>query len=248
MELAFIPPNKNLNLSLTGDICLTLANFAKDSEEYVAFYKNVTKYKILDNGAAEGQQVRKPTLLRLAKAMEVQEVVVPDTIYCGWKTTIQFKRFVNRLPEDFFEHYKIMIVPQGQTKNQYLRCLHNMMNYKPEIQKNIVIGLSKYTAPHCFEDRYNCAFKVSTEYPLNPIHLLGATHNIAEIKQYANIKNVRSNDSCVAILLAYNNHVISRLELIERPKTVNDYYDTTLNEEQVETAQHNMQIFLASKV
>ena len=56
MKLAIIAPIDNLNLTEKGDIDMVLAHFVEqDYKEYISFYTQSAKFKILDNGACEGE-------------------------------------------------------------------------------------------------------------------------------------------------------------------------------------------------
>jgi hypothetical protein len=66
-------------------------------QRYFNFYRNALGYKILDNGAAEGEQLSNDELLYYARAMSVDEVVIPDVMGDAKATTekaFDFLRFV----------------------------------------------------------------------------------------------------------------------------------------------------------
>ena len=129
MKLAIIPPNNHLDLSLKGDILMVLANIATTNQQYKDFYKKQTKFKILDNGAAENSQVTNYHLITTANEINADVLVVPDTLYDSESTVNKYKEFVMDAYAN--EHHllnhktRLMIVPQGKTNKEYIDCLED---------------------------------------------------------------------------------------------------------------------------
>lgn len=240
MKLCFIPPLHHLSLSLHGDYLFTLAQHAMKDPNYLEYYRIQKQYKIVDCGAAEGETVTGDALLDVAREMKVNEVVIPDSLYQGWKTTDMYKSFVGSLSKAELRKYSFMVVPQGRTRAQYMRCLNNMLKHDI-VPEKLVVGVSKFSAPISFGNRVLAARTIATKTK-KPMHLLGTTNNIAEVEQLKNNEFVRSNDSCVSILLASQNQSVdeSNYHSIPRPITTNEYFNKRLDLEQIKTAIDNM--------
>jgi len=253
MKLAIIPPNNHLDLSLKGDILMVLANIATTNQQYKDFYKKQTKFKILDNGAAENSQVTNYHLITTANEINADVLVVPDTLYDSESTVNKYKEFVMDAyanEHNLLNHKtRLMIVPQGKTNKEYIDCLDRILALT-ENPNELVIGMSKFSAPKCFGTRLNCARVISPTYYKNDIHLLGMTgHNndISELLEMKVFNNIKSNDSSIAVLLAYRNIKINSkdTQLTQLSKeTISDtpgcYFDTILDENQLEIASHNI--------
>lgn len=260
MKIAIIPPNNHLDLSLKGDILMVLANIATVNKKYRDFYKKQTKFKILDNGAAENSQVTNYHLITTANEINADVLVVPDTLYDGESTVKKYREFVMDAyanDHNLLNHKtRLMVVPQGKTSVEYVRCLDKilLLTKKPN---ELVIGLSKFSAPKCFGTRLDCARIISHTYYDNDIHLLGMTghnNNISELLEMKEFDNVTSNDSSIAVLLASKNIEIdgqdNRLTQLSKNNisdTPEHYFDTILSKTQLEIARHNISKIIATQ-
>jgi len=219
MEFAFEVPisylrgwrDANIN-----DYEFILAHLLKD-KYYYDFYKESTKYKILDNSAYElGKSITIEDLVKWAYDLKVDVLIAPDHIKDKDKT-IQYW-------EDFIREYKnlpfqLMVVPQGNKASEYLQCL----DYFQTQSRADIIGLSYRTISNAFHTICQTHENDVTTTRLNlveqtrfkkPIHLLGlesnggieiATNNIA-----------KTLDSATPIILAMEGKLVNTDGTFER--------------------------------
>lgn len=83
MKFAFIPPKSFLWRYVAGgnfeDMHMILPAL-QDDKGYASFYRNARGYKIVDNGAAEGEMLDNAGLIEFAQVVQAHEVVMPDVI------------------------------------------------------------------------------------------------------------------------------------------------------------------------
>lgn len=243
IKICAIPPLKHPSLSLEGDIIFCLAHLAYKHPEYVDFFAKQTKYKILDNSAAEGCKVSSKILMDMAEEIKADEIVIPDELCVGWKTTLLARFFIRDVPKEKRDKYRWLICPQGKSEDEYMRCLKNILAL-PECPKNVVIGVSKFSAPKCFGNRVRCVKAIIDAGITNEIHLLGTTEDLNEVNILKQYPQIRSNDSCISILAATEGikFEVDNLSKIKRPVTTNEYFDVDMSMQQIELAKHNIAV------
>lgn len=210
MKVAFISTTNSPEISMLGDMALLLSQFVQHGNRYTKYWghQKLNIYKILDNGAAEGQQVNDNTLISSAQVVNADEIIIPDTLYDGDGTYNRAKAFISTLSPVEKKQFKFMAVVQGKSKDEWMECWNKLKSI-PEVD---YIGLSKLSVPRCFEydpsfnpnfpimwSRLKCTSMMKDKYVVKkPLHLLGLD-NPLEL-QYQNKHDfVRSNDSCLAI-------------------------------------------------
>jgi len=82
---------------------------------------------MLDNGAYEGKAVPFSVLLKLAREMNVHEIVIPDVMGDAKLTLRNAKRLIDKVPS----RYRIAIVPQGKDIPEFIDCFKKMLKLKP---------------------------------------------------------------------------------------------------------------------
>jgi len=234
VKIAVIPPARNFELMGLGDLLMVLPNLCNLSKDYREYVKASTKYKILDNGAAEGAQETTEILLKLAKDLKIDEIIAPDVLYNADQTILATNKFLAKCPSRF----RIMAVPQGLKLTEWLKC-YSAFDSNDAID---VIGLSKFSVPKCFKEitleddiftnRYEAMRRVYTKD--KPVHLLGL-RNPLELKY---IQNARSCDTCLPILSVYLSMEMDNMEGVNTP----DMYFRTekLSDGQIEMAEQNI--------
>src|SRR5690554_5454058 len=105
MQLSHIVPVKHLNLIDGRDFHMCLANIAHKNKTYLNFYKKQAeqgKFVLLDNGAAEGEQLSIEQVWAIAKQINPSEIVLHDelgdpaaTIYKSLKSATHYKMVCN---------------------------------------------------------------------------------------------------------------------------------------------------------
>ncbi len=212
MKLAFISNPSFLELCSFGDIEMCLAPLVWEgggSETgYGRYYKQaaaVGRFVILDNGAAEGALMSPSDLLDLVDEMRPAEVVAPDILYDGPATiaaVLEFLRVMgngSRLRESKRSQVRVMAVPQGSTRQEYMHCAAALEMF-PEVT---TLGLSKRSTARCFGNDDTPLVIARTRavdalscLTAKPLHLLGGDWSLPwEVARYASAPAVRSNDS-----------------------------------------------------
>ena len=151
---------------------------------------------------------------------------------------------INVISEKELQRFRLMVVPQAEDKGQYLHCLDDMLRHEL-CPKNIVVGISKFSAPRAFGSRVCCVEFLINECGLkNEMHLLGTTSNLAEVVILKKYPQVRSNDSCIAILSAIEGVKFneSNIGVMERVKTTNAYFNERMSDKQMQLARYNIDI------
>lgn len=190
MRLALIPPTENLEYVKDGQYAMALTHLVLSNEKYADFYAKLNKYKILDNSAFECQLQGIENVVKAAKIISANEIILPDVV--GDKdATIQATTDAikwlkkNRLDKS----YKLMAVPQGKTEEEWWQCF-NAFNAVNDIN---VIGLSKLSCPACFKKSISQSrLFITQEMQINNLqnnnkeyHLLGGSFEIlTEMNQH----------------------------------------------------------------
>jgi len=245
MKLAFIPPIKHLELSLQGNMLMLLARQAIKYPHYINFFKHQNKYKILDNSVAEGEQVDEDKLLQIAKQLNVDEIVCIDKLYQAEFTEFTTESFINIMSHKEKKRFKLMAVPQADNVTDWLRCYKSFLD-NVDID---VIGFSKLSIPKCFSSitktdniaanrQYLINYLVKNSLIKKPIHFLGL-HNVNELNYYLQYAIIRSCDSNLVFMQAFNNIDISANYYDK--KVVRNYFDRRLTIQQVRLAINNIQ-------
>lgn len=219
-----------MELADFGEIHMALACF-KDVKGYVDYYKKQTKYKIVDNGAAEGKQVSFEQQYEFACQINADEIILQD-ILLDAKSTVKRARDMIEWLKSKDKKFKIMAVAQGNNPDDYLWCARELHAMK-EVD---VLGISKIAIPYAFgrklgtHDIATCrrvAINKITLFADKRLHLLGMG-NIYEPAFYNSVQ-VRSMDSAYPII--YN--VIGEEKELERTETSMAYFLGKLNNKQL---------------
>ena len=118
MEVAFIVPNALAAYSSLGDYFFILPQNASD------WYTDRSQFKMLDNGAYEGESVSLDKLLQLARIVKANEVVTPDVMHDACKTLLNAKWWVTKI---HLAGYEVAVVPQGCNVYEFINCYKAML-------------------------------------------------------------------------------------------------------------------------
>ena len=185
-KVAQIVPVQCLPKTLSKGYHMCLANIVAKNETYAQFYAGLAAHKdkwvLMDNGAAEGEQLSVDELIECYQRIHPNEVVLPDTLLDG-KETIQKSREALGKICDFYNGnipFTFMAVPQGATIDEWERCAREMVQW-PAIH---AIGISKFL-PMETGDMYvreraaeilDSLFKQYNRYDME-VHLLGCSES-----------------------------------------------------------------------
>ena len=209
---------------------MALAHLVLGDKEYARFYRDTTKFVIMDNSAfefeQEGRGVPQEEVYKAAKLIDANEVAAIDILFNGVDTVDSVKdflRYMKRKDEVYFDTTNFMAIPQGRTADEWLDCYEKLVT-----MDNIdTIGLSKLSVPQCFHGNHsdpdNCTkgrikcIDFLVEHDMTPdkfgkdTHLLGSDNaGVTELAYYYN-KNynwIRSNDTSMPFVYGYNRQKI----------------------------------------
>lgn len=235
MKIATIVPTKHLHLIEKDPYHLCLAHQVLKDPLYAMFFMEQRKvhnhFVIMDNGAAEtGKSLPTSTLIRAAMKVQPNEMVLPDTIKDMHQTLLDSEEALNQIRREL-PHMRLMGVPQGRTKHEWMQCLLTMISWGVD-----TIGVSKFTVPEVFASRVH-AIDVMQGLDAD-IHILGSADLPGEIHEmdYLYPDRVRGTDSGIAAIYAQDGREI----IGPRPDHVIDL-DAELDEDLLST---NIQLWL----
>lgn len=202
MKIAIITPIPDLNKYATlSDYHLTLAHLALESDEYVSFYKDrVSKgdFVILDNSAHElGEGLDVDTCIKVAKAMNACEMVLPDKIGDGEITLKMAKESLDKVRAQL-PGTQVMAVPQGKTIYEYKKCLEGLLNIGVD-----TIGIAK--SSELLDGGINTSIEAILDTKTNVnMHLLGWGKNMNALYKVGLLYSdrIRGTDSAKALTYA----------------------------------------------
>jgi hypothetical protein len=252
MKIAIIPPTKHLGLTYLGDMAMVLSHLVLQNSDYMYFYRSYSKFKLLDNSAAEMKQVSDEDIITAARLVRADEIVAPDTLYDGHSTWLRTKKFAEMVKARKLP-FKVMGVPQGSSMDEWIEC-YDKMNLCADID---TIGFSKISVPKSFVGAAifpgadmgeihvarPCVLQrlyQSGHDPHKPIHMLGMGNPI-EMLEYKDDTIVRSIDSCYAVFAAFKGQRFSpRTGCEKRIPTEHAYFDAKLSPLQMARALWNI--------
>jgi hypothetical protein len=221
-----------------------------ESKKYSDFYRERRAngdFIILDNGAAEGLEYGPRHLHRLAKEVEANEIVVPDTLGDYLDTISKAKAFVPYADPDF----KYMAVIQGSTMEEVLKCLYYITS-APDMMYITSLGLPRVlnTIDHHFRAILASTIIREGIHEKFQIHFLGYSKWIREVTSLANIAEgheaphwdapgFRGIDTSMPIYMGLAGRYILENNYVERP---DNYFDIT--HDRYEQVMANINAFL----
>ena len=240
MELALIPPISLLQDTMRTNMQLVLPqlleirpDFPLDiySLTYKAHCTNPKQYVIMDNGAAEDQQLNNSLLLHIASLYKPDELAIPDVLANGDKTLISTFDFfeahqndLDRINGERETKLKLGFVAQGKTIEEVIKTVVLMRLFKWADQIDVIYiprllikeTIDPLARIKVYEELYDL-YEDCYEY-----HLFGAsTIWPAEISTASQLPyKIRSMDTSLPYVMAHSKNVIDDLihEEIARPK------------------------------
>lgn len=236
-KISHIVSSDLLDLIDGRDFYMCLANIASKDEHYRDFYKKQVEkgaFVLLDNGAAEKDQMDLDTMWSVIEHINPTEVILSDSLMNCEETIKRSTEALNFYKEKGYKG-QFMFVPQGQDFYEWIKCYERMD--KTDIS---TIGVSKFVTSGWknSEARLYCCKYINEEMP---VHLLGCHENILEVRAIANVfENIRSNDTAIAYIYSLANKKISDGD---RPSGEINFIKSDLNEEQLELLKENIKTF-----
>jgi hypothetical protein len=221
-----------------------------EQKKYSEFYlerKRNGSFLTLDNGAAEGLEYGPRHLHTLARAVEADEIVVPDTLGDYLATISKAKALVPFAEPDF----KYMAVVQGSTLDEVIRCLY-FFGSAPDMMYITCIGIPRHLISINERMRVNLAeFLIRESYHHRfQIHFLGANRWVREVAALEAVVHdylapnwdsagFRSIDTSTPIYMGLQGKSIETDAWIPRPE---HFFET--NYDRYETVMQNINTYL----
>ena len=123
-KVAHIVPVSHLGDTADNQYHMCLAHLVKESDEYTTHFAKMAvdgKFVLMDNGAAEGAQLRFKELFEMYEKIKPTEIVLPDALFNS-ASTIQKSRVFLQMMQDEGVEYRTMAVPQGRTLKEWAAC------------------------------------------------------------------------------------------------------------------------------
>jgi hypothetical protein len=239
-----------------------------EHDDYLEFYKwrrTEGDYLVLDNSAHEfGAAQDHELLLRNAKALGAQEVVLPDVLFDRRGTLERTKRMLKWLisPEGWEVYQdsgmpRFMLVPQGNDRADWVQCLNQLLllwdNYTymtPTPIEEPVVGISKdydnwrggltYLIGH-----YVAPLRVDRSFD---VHCLGWPNNLWSLAHvHRHFPWVRSTDSAKPFVYAKADILLEPGgDIPKYPRRDENYFTERLELSMWEKAERNVEVFRAS--
>ena len=209
-KIAHIVPVQCLPKTIDKGYHMCLANIVAKNDEYAKFYTrldtNNRAWVLMDNGAAEREQLPVSKLIECYQKVQPQEVVLPDTLLDSWDTLRKSREALKEIC-DFYDGavpFTFMAVPQGTTIDEWEECAREMVQW-PEIK---TIGVSKFLPMHTIDlyarvravEILNSLIKQYNRYDME-VHLLGCYESPVIIESiHQQYSFVRGCDSAYAYI------------------------------------------------
>lgn len=219
MQFALIPPTSLLGYTQFSHMQLVLPHLFNNDKNYARHYRKLSicgHYVILDNGAAENQQVDSQALLNLNHEIWADEIAIPDCLGDAEKTFDYFEQFFKAnlrqiVQEKTFitnivKSYKLGFVAQGSNYREVYSLVETVMNsHYAELVSVVYIPRLLVTQEHLYT-RLDLAQFIHNKYPHLEIHLFGMPKMfLGEIPLIRKIPFIRSFDTSAPFNWAFAN-------------------------------------------
>lgn len=238
-KISHIVSTDLLDLIDGRDFYMCLANIASKDEKYCEFYKRKVKegaFVLLDNGAAESDQMTLDIMWDVISKIHPSEVILNDCLMDCDETIRRSTEALKFYIEKGYEG-QYMFVPQGSTLGEWIRC------YEQMDKTNIsTIGVSKFVTSGWKNSRarYECCGYLNDREKL-PVHLLGCHENINEVAEISkSFDFIRSNDTAIAFIYAQDYKMINEGD---RPKGEINFMKSGFDNHQKELLRENIRLF-----
>lgn len=208
MKLAHIVSVAHLEQTRDNHYHMCLAHLVLQNETYASFYANMVaegKYVLMDNGAAEHEQLSLEGLLAAYERVHPTELILPDTLFDGKDTVNKTLEGLDYFQGKMIRGLKYMAVPQGRSFVEWAESATALLQ-KREINS---IGVSKFlnTTTRDQSIRLEAVrfldLMMSTMDKPKEIHLLGAHIGPGEVAEASKgSKHVRGADTALAYLFS----------------------------------------------
>lgn len=191
------------------------------TNKYTEFYRNVSGFKILDNGAAEGESMEAANLVEWAHHLGVDEVIAPDVMYDARESISLLKGFVVRCSRQRAD-IPVMAVLQGRDEEELAYSIAAALSLGVEsvALPKLLTGVIGPTA------RLVAAATIREINPDIPIHCLGCGNRTQEVQDLQRQGIVRGIDSAAPVVMGLRNHsIITEYDWKLSHKAIPEFWD-----------------------
>lgn len=209
-KVAEIVPTSCLDTTKDNPYYMCLANVSAKDPKYAKFYGRCAgkhgSFVLMDNGAAEGDQLSIEELIAEYEKIKPSQVVLPDTLLDG-KDTLRKSRAALETIKTYYSGnppFTFMAVPQGRTLSEWAECAEEFVQW-PDVK---AIGISKFLVNETGEiyiraEAANVLDKLIKKYNRYGMeaHLLGCSESPVVINGIHNrFRFIRGCDSAYAYI------------------------------------------------
>lgn len=239
MKTAMIVPHSCLYMTRGLDYHMILPQIMLGNEAYHKFYKEVaTGYKIVDNGAAEGDRCSDEDLFWAAREVDANCIVIPDEMGHA-QETIELVRQFGEQGQDEEYIYDYMAVIQGKSYSDIVRCL-DFYDTQPWITAIALPRLLCNTVHRDVRISFATAFESFIKGRFKFVHCLGASHSVEEVKELKNIPIIQGIDTSLPATLGIEGIKMDDAPYVSRQM---DFFDRDLTTAQKTMIQYNIDTY-----
>ena len=219
-KIAHIVPVGCLEKTKDNQYHMCLAHLVKQSEEYRKFFRRMSdegKFVLMDNGAAEGEQLSIEELIECYQLICPTQIVLPDTLLDGSDTLQKHLDALSYLHGYYGEKlpFSVMGVPQGHDFTEWYNCMLRML----ALDEISCLGISKFLEMETGdrEVRYRAAKAIERVDNSMEVHLLGCSDGSRVVrKTFEDFPMVRGCDSAFVYLASQAGECIGEKD-VDRP-------------------------------
>lgn len=229
-KIAHIVPVGCLEKTKDNQYHMCLAHLVKQSEEYRKFFRRMSdegKFVLMDNGAAEGEQLPIEELIECYQLVHPTQIVLPDTLLDECDTLQKHLDALGYLHGYYNEKlpFSVMGVPQGHDFIEWYDCMLRML----ALDEISCLGVSKFlemeTGDH--KVRYRAAEAIEEVDNSMEIHLLGCSDGSRVVRKiFEDFPMVRGCDSAFVYLASQAGEYIGEKD-VDRPVGGIDFLNGT---------------------
>lgn len=221
------------------DFYMCLANIVIKDDTYKQFYidrKNEGCFILLDNGAAEGEQLTREQMIEVINTINPDEVILNDILRDCDKTIKDSIQSAEYYRNNGYTG-RFMFVVQGMSVQECIDCYNKM-----DKQYIDTIGIPKHI--NKTSNDKDARLKICKELDKynKPIHLLGCAESMYEVKNVIDeCENVRSCDTALAFIYSLNYEYIDTKH--NRPLGKINFINSHFNHLQKFILSKNIEVF-----
>lgn len=241
-KVAHIVPVECLEKTKDNQYHMCLAHLVKQSKVYADFFRRMSdegKFVLMDNGAAEGEQLSIDQLVECYDVVRPTQIVLPDTLLDGHDTLRKHLDGLSYLHGYYGEKlpFEVMGVPQGHDLIEWTMCMKAML----ELKEISCLGVSKFLEMETGDKTIRCdaVDAIASVTSDVEIHLLGCSDGSAVVRRiFEKYPKVRGCDSAF-VYLASQAGVEIGLDDVDRPSGEIDF----LSGADYDSLNNNMEMF-----